>query len=436
MKIMKFGGSSVGSADRIKEVAGLIGDNSKKIVVLSAIAGTTNDLVEISTFLHNKNHRAANEIIEQLKNKYNSEIKALYSSKKSRKEAKIFINTHFEYIKSLIHNNFNEIDEREILAQGELMSTAMMYFYLNDQGKNSQLLPALEFMKINEENEPDLAYIKEHIQPYLEKYSDTDILITQGYICRNSKGEIDNLQRGGSDYSASLIGAAVEASEIQIWSDIDGMHNNDPRFVENTKSIAELSFDEAAELAYFGAKILHPTSVLPAKLAKIPVKLLNTLDPDAPGTTISGKTIENRITAIAAKAGITAIRIQSGRMLLAYGFLRKVFEIFETYKTAIDMITTSEVGVSVTIDNTKNINKIVRELKEYGTVEVDSDQVIICIVGDLIREKQGYANKVFYALRDIPIRMISYGGSDHNISILVKPEFKQDALRALHEVLF
>ncbi|TCO10453.1 aspartate kinase [Natronoflexus pectinivorans] len=436
MKVMKFGGTSVGSADRMKEVANLVSDGEKNIVVLSAMSGTTNNLVEISNYLHKKNHDGANRLINQLEKKYHEEIDLLYKNAKIKEEAIEVVKSRFDFIKSLVKDEFSEVEEKEILAQGELMSTAMVNFYLNEQGKDSVLIPALEFMKTNSDGEPDITFIKENIKKYLDNHKDNKILITQGYICRNVNDEIDNLQRGGSDYTASLIGAAVNADEIQIWTDIDGMHNNDPRYVENTKSIAELSFDEAAELAYFGAKILHPTSVLPAKVANVPVRLLNTMEPKAPGTTISGKDTKNRITAVAAKDGITAIRIHSGRMLMAYGFLRKVFEIFENHKTPIDMITTSEVGVSVTIDKLKHLDEIVDELKTFGSVEVDSDLVIICIVGDLVRENKGYANRIFDALKDIPLRMISYGGSDHNISVLVSSENKKEALRALSAKLF
>lgn len=436
MKVLKFGGTSVGSADRMKEVADLVNDGDRKIVVLSAMSGTTNNLVEIANYLYKKNHDGANEIVSQMEKKYYEEVEALYATDKYKELGRELIRLHFDEIKSYTRDVFTVYEEKSILAQGELMSTAMVNYYLQEQGVASALLPALDFMRTNKNSEPDMAYIRENLNPLLEEQPEVQIFITQGYICRNAFGEVDNLQRGGSDYSASLIGAAVGADEIQIWTDIDGMHNNDPRYVEGTRSIAELSFDEAAELAYFGAKILHPTSVLPAKLADIPVRLLNTLDPSAPGTTISGKEIKGDIKAIAAKDGITAIRIKSGRMLLAYGFMRKVFEIFESYKTPIDMITTSEVGVSVTIDNDRHIDDIVDDLKKFGTVDVDRDQVIICVVGDLVRENKGYANRIFNALRDIPVRMISYGGSDHNISMLVSADYKKLALRTLSEKLF
>jgi aspartate kinase len=431
IKVMKFGGTSVGSAERMKEVARLIVDKERKIVVLSAMAGTTNSLVDIANYLYKKNHDGANEIISRLERLYNNEVEALFSTAEYKAKGHALVFSHFDYIKSFTRDVFTVFEEKSILAQGELLSTALMDFYLKEQNYNSMLLPALDFMRTNENGEADCPFIKENLNVFLDENKSCNLFITQGYICRNAFGEIDNLQRGGSDYSASLIGAAANASEIQIWTDIDGMQNNDPRYVENTRSIAHLSFDEAAELAYFGAKILHPTSVLPAKLGNIPVRLLNTMDPKAKGTLISAEESHTGIAAVAAKDGITAIRIKSGRMLLAYGFLRQIFEIFESYKTPIDMITTSEVGVSVTIDSDKHLEDIVDSIRKFGTVEVDRDQVIVCVVGHLVRENKGYASKIFDALKEIPVRMISYGGSDHNISLLVASENKRDALRAL-----
>lgn len=436
MKVLKFGGTSVGSANRMKEVASLVLDGKPKIVVLSAMSGTTNCLVEIANYLYKKNHDGANEVINKLEQKYSREIDELYSTAEYKAKGLEIIRNHFDYIKSFTKDIFTVFEEKTILAQGELISTAMMNLYMLEKGVNSCLLPALEYMRIDKNNEPDTAYIKENLTNQLEANKDYEIYITQGYICRNAFGEIDNLQRGGSDYTASLIGAAILADEIQIWTDIDGMHNNDPRFVDGTKPVSDLSFDEAAELAYFGAKILHPTCVLPAKVNNIPVRLLNTMDPKAHGTLISSRQCQEKIAAIAAKENITAIKIKSGRMLLAYGFLRRVFEIFESYKTPIDMITTSEVGVSVTIDNSRHIDDIVDDLKKYGTVEVDRDQVIICVVGDLIASSKGYASQIFEALHDIPIRMISYGGSSHNVSILINAKDKIAALRALSAKIF
>jgi aspartate kinase len=436
MRVLKFGGTSVGSAARMKEVANLIDDNHQKIVVLSAMSGTTNSLVEIANYLYQKNHDGANEVISGLENKYEKEVDDLFTSEEYKAKGRELIKSHFEFIKSFTIDMFTVFEEKAILAQGELISTALFHYYLEESGKQSALLPALDYMRIDKNNEPDSNYVKEHLNNILSQQPDQAIYITQGYICRNAFGEIDNLQRGGSDYSASLIGAAVEADEIQIWTDIDGMHNNDPRYVENTRSISELSFDEAAELAYFGAKILHPTSVLPAKLANIPVRLLNTMEPHAEGTLISSTQRKERMAAVAAKDGITAIKIKSGRMLLAYGFLRKVFEIFESYKTPIDMITTSEVGVSVTIDDNKHLEEIVNDLKKYGTVDVDLDQVIVCVVGDLVADNKGYANTIFDAVKDIPIRMISYGGSNYNVSLLISAKDKKKALNLLSDKLF
>ena len=437
MKILKFGGTSVGSAHRMKDVAKLVlEDGEVKIVVLSAMSGTTNSLVEISNYLYKKNADGANEVISKLEVKYAQHINELYASDEYKQKGMELIRERFNYIKSFTNNVFTVFEEKEILSQGELISTGMFNLYLLEQGVKSCLLPALDYMRIDKNNEPDTAYIRENLTALMEKNKGFDIYITQGDICRNSFGEVDNLQRGGSDYTASLIGAALLADEIQIWTDIDGMHNNDPRFVDNTKPVSELSFDEAAELAYFGAKILHPTCVLPAKVNNIPVRLLNTMEPKAAGTLISGHQCSDRIAAIAAKDNITALRIKSSRMLLAYGFMRKVFEIFESYKTPIDMITTSEVGVSVTIDNDRHLYDIIDDLKKYGTVEVDKDQCIICIAGDFAANKKGYASEIFDALRDVPVRMISYGGSSHNVSILINASDKVAALRGLSANLF
>ena len=437
MKILKFGGTSVGSAPRMKDVANLVlEDGQVKIVVLSAMSGTTNSLVEISNYLYKKNADGANEVISKLEKKYAEHIAELYSTPEFREKGAELIRERFNYIKSFTNNVFTVFEEKEILSQGELISTGMFHLYLLERGVKSCLLPALDYMRIDKNNEPDTAYIRENLNAIMAKNQGFDIYITQGYICRNSFGEFDNLQRGGSDYTASLIGAALLADEIQIWTDIDGMHNNDPRFVDNTQPVSELSFDEAAELAYFGAKILHPTCVLPAKVNNIPVRLLNTMDPKAHGTLISGHQCPDRVAAIAAKDNIIALRIKSSRMLLAYGFMRKVFEIFESYKTPIDMITTSEVGVSVTIDTDRHLYDIIDDLKKFGTVEVDKNQCIICIAGDFAANKKGYASAIFDALADVPIRMISYGGSSHNVSILVDAQDKVAALRCLSAGLF
>ncbi|MBP9070411.1 MAG: aspartate kinase [Bacteroidia bacterium] len=436
MLIQKFGGTSVGSAQRIKDLTKLVVNSTPKIVVLSAMSGTTNSLVEINNALYTKDTVLANELISKLKTKYEKEISELYSKPESLAKAKDLIHNHFEHIKNFTLDMFTANEEKAILAQGELLSTAMFHFYLEEIGVNSVLLPALNFMRIDANDEPDMAYVEANLIAELKKYPNAILFITQGYICRNAFGEIDNLKRGGSDYTASIVGAAIRSEEIQIWTDIDGMHNNDPRIVNKTHPIKELSFDEAAELAYFGAKILHPTCILPAQKRNIPVRLKNTMQPEAEGTLIANVDSKEGIKAIAAKDGITAINIKSDRMLLAHGFLRAVFEIFERFKTSIDMITTSEVAVSLTIDNDKNLNEILKELKEIAVVEVEKDQAIICIVGNLSKEKHGYGFKVMESLKDIPLRMVSYGGSANNISVLVSADKKKEALMALNKGIF
>ena len=400
MKVLKFGGTSVGSAERIRKVAGIVTGKGKNIVVLSAMAGTTNTLVEISDYLYKKNVNGAHDIVNALELKYLETIGSLYDKESTKTAATAAIKERFDYLRSLAKANFTVLEEREILAQGEMMSTAMMHLYLQEQGVKSVLLPALEYMRTDSNGEPDTAFLKARLSEMLDEHRDAEIYITQGYICKNAYGETDNLQRGGSDYSASLIGAAVGAEEIEIWTDIDGMHNNDPRYVENTRPVERLNFEEAAELAYFGAKILHPTCVQPAK------------------------------------DGITAIRVKSSRMLLAYGFMSKVFEIFEAHKTPIDMVTVSEVGVSVTVDNERNLESIIAELRKFGTVTIDSDMVIICVVGDLEWQNRGFEAKALAALKDIPVRMISYGGSNCNISFLIRKDDKVEALAKLSEELF
>ena len=378
----------------------------------------------------------ASEVIVRLEQKYKEVIEALYTSDDLKKEAKRVMKGIFEYIRSFANRPFTIYEEKCIVAQGELMSTNLMNLYLKQEGVKVGFMQALDFMRIDKNAEPDFQYIEEHLREQLRAAGEQDVYITQGFICRNAYGDIDNLLRGGSDYSASIIGAAIRAEEIQIWTDIDGMHNNDPRMVANTKPVRQLNFDEAAELAYFGAKILHPTCITPARMYNIPVRLLNTMDPKAPGTLVSNETELNKIKAIAAKDGITSIRIKSSRMLLAYGFLRQVFEIFEHYKTAIDLITTSEVGVSLTIDRDKHLEEIVTDLKKFGAVSVDKDMVIICVVGDMRWDNLGFESKVVDALRDVPVRMISYGGSNYNISVLVRKEDKVKALQALSAALF
>ena len=436
MKVLKFGGTSVGSAERIKNVANLVIERGKNIVVLSAMSGTTNTLVEISDYLYKHNIDGAKETINILEKKYFNTIRDLFDSEADREAATTEIKACFNYIRSFTKDLFTIFEEKEILAQGELMSTALMNIYMHSLGVKSVIIPALDYVRTDKNGEPDTQYIKQKLVALLDKYADAEVYITQGYICRNAYGEIDNLQRGGSDYSASLIGAAINAKEIEIWTDIDGMHNNDPRYVDGTSPVDELHFEEAAELAYFGAKILHPTCVLPAKLNNIPVRLLNTMCPEAKGTLIHNTNGNGEIKAIAAKDNITAIKIKSGRMLLAYGFLRKVFEIFETYKTPIDMIATSEVGVSVTIDSEKNLDPILDDLKKFGTVTIDRDMVIICVVGDLEWHNTGIEALALEAIKDVPVRMISYGGSNYNVSFLVKKEDKVRTLNLLSKHIF
>jgi aspartate kinase len=436
MKVLKFGGTSVGSPERMKKLLDIVDVSERQIVVLSAVSGTTNSLVEIGqAYLAGDKPKAAS-LITILKDKYETFIKELFGKPEFLAQGKEVIDYHFGLLSNLANDLFTSIEDKIILAQGELLSTTLYHVYLKEIGVPSVLLPALEFMKTDEDNEPDVDHITAQLTPLLEAAPNNNLFITQGYICRNAFGEIDNLRRGGSDYTASLIGAGIRSEEVQIWTDIDGMHNNDPRIVKGTKPIAQLSFDEAAELAYFGAKILHPQSVFPAQKYKIPVRLLNTMDPQARGTLITNDSEKNQIKSIAAKDGITAVKINSSRMLLAYGFLRRVFEVFERYKTSIDMITTSEVAVSLTIDDTTHLDEILGELKAFGDVEVDSDQTIVCVVGDFATDKHGFGSRVLEAIKHLPLRMISYGGSNHNLSVLVKTEDKVEALRSLHSRLF
>ena len=437
MIVLKFGGTSVGNAKNIKKVVKIITSiKSEKIVVLSAVSGTTNSLLAISNQIKNKQYGSALEMIHGLEIEYTSLIKELYTSKVFKTKALRFISKKINFIKNRSKESWSLLLENTIVAQGEILSTNLVAMYLEESNTSASLISALDFMFVDEENEPLISKIKENLVSVYSKKPETKTVITQGFICRNEKGEISNLQRGGSDYSASLIGAALNVDEIQIWTDIDGMHNNDPRFVENTFSIEEISFDEAAELAYFGAKILHPQSLIPAKENNIPVLLKNTFSPFSKGTIIKNKTVNKGFTAIAAKDGITAIKIKSYRMLMAYGFLKKVFEIFEKYQTPIDMITTSEVAVSLTVDNDSKLNKIVHELQGFGKVEVDKNLSIVCVAGDFSQNNEGVSAKVFNALKNIPIRMISYGGSNYNISLLVKNSDKKSALNSLNKELF
>ncbi len=435
MKVLKFGGTSVGSPENMRAVMQQITDGEQKIVVLSAMSGTTNSLVEISNYLYKKNKDTACIFVGKLENKYKKVVDDLFVSEENKKRGMKVLKKSFDTIKSFTSGKFDLVGENTILAQGELISTQLFAILMEENGFDVKLLPALDYMRIDEDKAADLHAIRKNIKKVLKEVGEAQYYITQGFICRNIDGDIDNLQRGGSDYTASLVGAAIDAEEIQIWTDIDGFHNNDPRFVENTKKIEQLSFNEAAELAYFGAKILHPQTVLPARVQNIPVRLKNTMNPSDGGTLITAESDGTGIKAVAAKDGITAVKIRSGRMLMAYGFLKNIFEIFEKYKTPIDMISTSEVAVSLSIDNTKSLNLIKAELDEYGTVEVDDDMSIICIVGDIIQEEKGFASKVFNALDGIPIRMISYGGSRFNISVLVPTSHKKQTLQALSDNL-
>lgn len=435
MKVMKFGGTSVGSATRICGVGDLIKDSEPKIVVLSAMSGTTNTLVQISDCLYKGKRDEALQVIAELENKYAGVIAELFKSEEYSAKATEYVASVMSLLRSMVNEPFYSLQEKIVLAQGELMSTHFMHYHLWEIGVPNTLIPALDFMRVDKDGEPDYFYIRHNLAREIELRKAESLIITQGFICRNNNGDVDNLKRGGSDYSAALVGQAIKADEIQIWTDIDGFHNNDPRIVEHTKAIRKLSFDEAAELAYFGAKILHPSTVSPAKMANIPVRLKNTMNPNDEGTLITHDSPVQSVKAVAAKDGITAIRIVSSNMLLAYGFLRKVFEVFEKWKTPIDMIATSEVSVSLTIDNTTNLEQIMEELRKYGTMEVDQDMTIICLVGDFTSNKSANIASVINAMAGIPIRMISYGGIDHNISFLVKSSEKVNALTLLNNNL-
>lgn len=437
MKVMKFGGTSVGKPQRMKEVAALVTEgNEPVLVVLSALSGTTNSLVQISDCISKGNRQLAKEQIDALHKHYDSFIDELLETPAAREKAKAAVAENFEFLTIILKISFSESLNKDILAQGELMSTRLFSIYLEEKNTAHKLLSALDFMVIDAQDEPQVAVIKEKLLFILQQNKDCKLFVTQGYICRNAKGEVDNLKRGGSDYSASLIAAALNASVCEIWTDIDGMHNNDPRIVDKTMPIEQLSFEEAAELAYFGAKILHPASIWPAQYYNVPVKLLNTMQPAAKGTLITEKAGSTGVKAVAAKDGITAIKIKSSRMLLAYGFLRKIFEVFEKYRTPIDMVTTSEVAVSVTIDNDQALNEIINELKPFGTVEVDAYQTIVSIVGNEINSNNDVLNKLFEAIKHIPVRMISYGGSKHNISLVVPVSEKEHTLKMLNKGLF
>ncbi len=437
MKVMKFGGTSVGKPERMHEVAKLITmDGESKIVVLSALSGTTNALVSIGEALAKGDKQQAKQIIDTLEAHYHVFVKDLLQDEAALKKGEAIIAEHFDFLNIILKISFNEALNKDILAQGELMSTKIFSAYLESKSIDHILLPALDFMQIDANDEPYFDAIRVKLNRILHQHADKNLFITQGYICRNSKGEVDNLKRGGSDYTASLIAAATNASVCEIWTDIDGMHNNDPRTVNKTKPVEQLSFEEAAELAYFGAKILHPTCIWPAQQEKVPVKLLNTMQPQAPGTTIMQEAGSTGAKAVAAKDGIIAIKIKSSRMLLAYGFLRKIFEVFEKYRTAIDMVTTSEVAVSVTIDNDTHLAQILKELEPFGTVTTDKDQTIVSIVGNQIAQTPDVLSRVFDSLAQVPVRMVSYGGSSHNISVLVPSAYKVQTLQLLNKGVF
>lgn len=437
MKVMKFGGTSVGKPERMVEIKKIIiKDDEPKIIVLSALSGTTNSLSQISHLLAKGDRLAARQRIDALEDHYNNFIIQLVKEEEAYAKAKAVLAEHFEFLNIILKISFSEALNKDILAQGELLSTKLFGIFLEEQKIPHMWLAALDFMTIDTLGEPQVGSIKVKLSQVLKKHKGTKIFITQGYICRNHKGEVDNLKRGGSDYTASLIAAAVNASVCEIWTDIDGMHNNDPRVVDNTKPVRQLSFSEAAELAYFGAKILHPASIWPAQYFNFPVKLLNTLEPNAPGTMIVSEASSEGAKAVAAKDFITAIKIKSTRMLLAYGFLRKIFEVFEKYQTSIDMVTTSEVAVSLTIDNDSFLKEIIKELEMYGRITVDTDQTIISIVGNKIAKTDNILAKVFSSLHDVPVRMVSFGGSQHNISLLISKEYKEKTLQLLNKGLF
>lgn len=434
--VMKFGGTSVGNPERIRNVADLITTKERKIVVLSAMSGVTNSLVEICQLYYSGNKQGALNTIRALQDRYSEAIKGLYETPDNISDAEAFVAQKMDFIREFQKEFFTDFEERQILAQGELISIEMMRLYLKERGVEAVKLPALDYMITNKYGEPNQELIRQQLLALLRKYPDQRLFLTEGYICRNAYLEIDNLKRGGSDYTASLVGAAIDAKEIQIWTDIDGMHNNDPRVVDKTDPVHILHFDEAAELAYFGAKILHPTCIHPAKMANIPVRLLNSMEPDAEGTLISNRMIEGKIKAVAAKDGITSIRILSRRMLLAHGFFRKVFEVFEQHQTPVDMVTTSEVAVSLTIDNTNRLEEILGELKKFSTVYVDNDMTILSVVGDLNWKNVGFESDIVKALEKIPVRMISYGGSNYNVSMLIRSEDKEESLNLLSQNLF
>jgi len=436
MKILKFGSASLATAEKIKNVAGIVADKKNKIIVLSSIRGTAESLSEISDYLYKKNQEGAIEIINSLEEEYYKLSSSLYNDADIKKQADEVISSIFGYIKTFTKDLFTLFEERIVMAQGELLSSELFCLYLTEKKVKSALIPALDFIRTDKNSVPDPAFIKEKLSDLLDENKDAELYVTQGYICRNAYGEIDDLRKGGSDYTASLIGVAVDAEEIQIWADTDIMQNNDSRYIKGTRAIPTLNFDEAAELAYFGTKILHPSSILPAKLSNIPVRLKNIENPDAKGTLISNETEASTIKAVAVKDNITAIKIKSGKMLLAHGFLRKVAEVFENYQTPIDMLATSEIGVSMTIDDDRNIELIIDDLRKYGTVSYEKDMAIVAVIGDLKPDDAGFASIILGAVKGIPVNMISYGGSKYNFSFLINKEYKEKTLQILNDKLF
>lgn len=433
IKTLKFGGTSVGSAANMRRVADIIQSEGARLTVLSAMSGTTDGLVRIATAVKGGDTETAKEVLKTLRAKYTECVKELLDVNQQTGLAKM--EAGMTTIANEIFTYRGEISDKLILAQGELMTSAIFCLYLQETGKKAVLLNSPDFMRTDSDGKPDVTLLKSKMG---ELVTDADTYyVAQGFICTDYNGNISNLGRGGSDYSAALMGVAIGSDEVQIWTDIDGMHNNDPRFVDKTFPIRRMSFDEAAELAYFGAKILHPATIQPCKEAGINVRLKNSMEPQAEGTLISSDE-ENSMDfhAIAAKDGITVVRIRSARMLMAYGFLRKVFEVFEKYRTPVDMITTSEVEVSLTIDCTTNLEEIIRDLTPFGTIEVDRDNTIVCIVGCIGHGNVGMAARIFTGVREIPIKMISYGANHRSLHILVSMDNKKQTLQALNDHLF
>ena len=434
IKVLKFGGTSVGSAQNMKRVAEIVRHEQATITVLSAMSGTTDALVQISKLAADKNLTEIEKVIDTLRKKYTTCIEGLLET--HREQALERMELSWATIRNAATFFHPYTSERTIISQGELLTSAIFTYYMIESGSEALYLTAPEFMVMDADKKVDTKLLREKLTSLIEDKS--KFYITQGFICTNSKGEIDNLGRGGSDYSAALMGAAINAAQVQIWTDIDGMHNNDPRYVDHTFPIRTMSFSEAAELAYFGAKILHPSTIQPCQDQNSPVLLKNTMDPDAPGTTISNNEDANAESfhAVAAKDNITVIRIYSARMLMAYGFLRKVFEVFEQYRTPIDMITTSEVAVSLTIDNDENLDKIVGALSSLGKIEIERNNSIVCVVGRLEHSVTGLAARVLDSIRQIPLKMISYGASHHSITMLINTADKKQTLQYLNDYLF